>query len=466
MDFKKDGLAPQKYTVLNPLAESLVLTTNSKNRNIILGALDLSGSMDLQALRSTVDGIGHFFPQLSATLTEIKSKGRRYLAWDSRQSLEIPLVTTSLAELNTPGSRFDALIERVEQTLKRERNLFQEPACEFHWLSFGENHHILACILAHRAADAITLAEIVKVFMSNYHELVTGEKSTFSGHPSAASTAYKRAIGKKKTLLRDYWDTLGQAVIPYKRCAVPQGNGCPGQLGEHYVKRLLSEDKTNSIVMECAKTRVPFVDYLMAGMALAIDGWNDARNDQSSMLSAALTVNMQGRFSGADGPNNDSVLYFQFNRDQRSGLKKLARHIYRSRIRLFRDQMDIKYFKGMTKLNNLLGLLPFRQREKAYLEILERHQTSFALGFMGVLWPESNGRRISGDSYLTSAGRLNIVEAHAVAYRIVSRTPLYLAVYFFRKKLNLMLSAAAWKFTNEEAEAFMDLVIDVLEGHP
>jgi hypothetical protein len=29
-----------------------------------------------------------------------------------------------------------------------------------------------------------------------------------------------------------------------------------------------------------------------------------------------------------------------------------------------------------------------------------------------------------------------------------------------------MLSAAAWKFTNEEAEAFLDLVIDVLDGHP
>jgi hypothetical protein len=204
----------------------------------------------------------------------------------------------------------------------------------------------------------------------------------------------------------------------------------------------------------------------MAGMALAIDRWNDARNEESSTLSGALTVNLQGRFSGADGPNNDSVLYFQFDRDQRSGLKKLARLVCRSRIRLFRDQMDVKYFKGMTKLNNFLRLLPFRQRQKAYLEILERHQTSFALGFMGVLWPESDSRRISGNSYLTSAGSLNIVEAHGMAYRIVSRTPLYLAAYFFRKKLNLILSAAAWKFTNEEAEAFLDLVIDVLEGQP
>ncbi len=466
MDFKNDGLAPQKYAVLNPLAEALVLTTNSKNRNIILGALDLRGPLDVEALRATVNSIGDFFPQLKASLTEIKSKGRHYLAWDLRQSLEIPLAISSLGESNSTSNGFDALLKRVEQSLTRERNPFEEPASEFHLLRFGEDRHVLALILGHRAADAVTLAEIVKVFMSNYHELVTGETSIFSGYPSVTSTAYKRKSLKKRTFLRDYWETLAQAMIPYKRCAVPRGQGCPGQPGEHYVKRLLSEDKTNSIAMDCARMRVPFVDYLMAGMALAIDRWNDARNKESSTLSAALTVNMQGRFSGADGPNNDSVLYFQFSRNQRSGLKKLARHVCRSRIRLFRDQMDIKYFKGMTKLNNFLRLFPFKLRQKAYLEILERHQTSFALGFMGVLWPESDSRRISADSYLTSAGSLNIVEAHAMAYRIVSRTPLYLAVYFFRKKLNLMLSAAAWKFTNEEAEAFLDLVIDVLDGQP
>lgn len=466
MDFKNHGLEPHKYTVLNPLAEALVLTTNFKNRNIILGALDLHGSMDLQALKSTVDGIGDFFPQLKASLTEIKLRGKHYLAWDHRKSLEIPLVITRLDGSNTAGTRFGAMLERVEQSLSRERNPFEEPASEFHLLRFGEDRHVLALILGHRAADAITLAEIVKVFMSNYHELVTGETSIFSGYPSVTSTAYKRKILKRNSSLRDYWDTLGQAMIPYKRCAIPEGNGFLDQSGEHYVKRLLSEDKTNSIAMNCARIRVPFVDYLMAGVALAIDRWNDARNKESSSLSAALTVNMQGRFSGADGPNNDSVLYFQFNRDQRSDLKKLARHICRSRIRLFRDQMDIKYFKGMAKLNNFLRLLPFKPRQKAYLEILERHQTSFALGFMGVLWPESDSRRISGDSYLTSAGSLNVLEAHAMAHRIVSRTPLYLAVYFFRKKLNLMLSAAAWKLTNEEAEAFLDLVIIVLEGHP
>ena len=189
MDFKNDGLAPQKYAVLNPLAEALVLTTNSKNRNIILGALDLRGPLDVEALRATVNSIGDFFPQLKASLTEIKSKGRHYLAWDLRQSLEIPLAISSLGESNSTSNGFDALLKRVEQSLTRERNPFEEPASEFHLLRFGEDRHVLALILGHRAADAVTLAEIVKVFMSNYHELVTGETSIFSGYPSVTSTA-------------------------------------------------------------------------------------------------------------------------------------------------------------------------------------------------------------------------------------------------------------------------------------
>ncbi len=82
---------------------------------------------------------------------------------------------------------------------------------------------------------------------------------------------------------------------------------------------------------------------------------------------------------------------------------------------------------------------------------------------MGVLWPESLGRKISGDSYLKSVGGLDVIEAYGMAYRIVSRTPLYLTAYFFRKRLNLILSAATWQFTKEEAQAFLDLVVDILK---
>lgn len=466
MDVKNCGLDPDKYTVLNPLSEALVLTTNSDNRNIILGALEISGPVDIRALRETAKGIGQCFPQLKACLKELKIRGKHCLVCNHQGSPEIPLLINSAYESGETTYGFDALLKQLEPSLARKRDFFSQPACEIHLLRLAEDRHLLACILEHRASDAITLAEIVKVFMANYHESVTGEKSIFYDYPSVASTAAKRRIARKQTVLRDYSDTFAQAMIPYKRCALPHGHGNPDQRCEHYVKCLPSVDRTNSILMNCSRTRAPFVDFLMAGVALAIDRWNNARNVKSSRITGAMTVNIQGRFIGDDGPNNDSVLYFELEPEQRNGFRKLARTIYHSRTRLFRDHMDIKYFKGMKKINNVLRLFPFRSRQRAYLEMLERHQTSFALGFMGVLWPENSGRKISNDSFLTSAGGLNIVEAHGMAYRIVSRTPLYLAAYFFRKRLNLILSAAAWLFTEEEAQSFLDLVVEVLELHP
>jgi hypothetical protein len=134
-------------------------------------------------------------------------------------------------------------------------------------------------------------------------------------------------------------------------------------------------------------------------------------------------------------------------------------------LKKFRDGTDLKYSKGLAKINRFLRIFPFKIRQKAYLQILRRHQTSFAVGFMGVLWPESHGRRISGDSYLRSVGGLDVIEAYGMAYRIVSSTPLYLTAYFFRKRLNLILSAAAWQFTKEEAQAFLDLIVDTMTNY-
>lgn len=451
------------YTMLNPLAEALALTTNSDDRNIILGALDLRGPVNLEALRKTVGCIGDMFPQLRAFLQQVRVGGRYYLTWDHRSCLQIRLLFWDVSRMHVSGPGLDILLNSLDSSLMTERDLFEEPPIEFHLVKLEQNHHLLACIMAHVAGDAITLAEIVKEFMAKYHELVMGDKPTFSYNTVSVSTGQKRAVRKKNTLFPDYWKTLRQALIPYAKPSLPVGVGISGNSGEHYIKRLFSVEETEGIVSNAGKNRVPFVDYLMAGVTLGIDRWNAARNVTSAMVSAALTVNMQGRFIEGDGLNNDSVLYFEFSQEQRRNAEKLPLLVYRLRTKQFRDQMDLKYSKGMAKLNNFLNIFPFKIRQQAYLKILQRHQTSFALGFMGVLWPESDGRRISGDSYLTSAGGLNITEAHAMAYRIVSGTPLYLSAYFFRKRLNLILSAAAWKFTRDEAQAFLDLVVAILE---
>ena len=343
--------------------------------------------------------------------------------------------------------------------MNRGRDIFREPASEFHLVKFGANHHALACLLWHPAGDAVTLAEIVKAFMGRYHELTCGEKPAFSNYPMSVSTGNKRAMRTYKTSLRDYWTTSVQTAIPFRKCSVPAGSGAPGDFTEHYTKRLFTTKETEDLVTRAGKIRVSFVDFLLAAVSLTVDQWNRARSMKTSVVSAALTVNLQGRSENYDDPNNDSVIYFRFDHQQRQDSKAFPRHIFRFRMRKFREGADIKYSKGLAKLNNFLNKFPFHIRQKAYLKILQKHQTSFALGFIGVLWPESNGNRISGDSYLKTAGDLEMIEAYGMAYRIVSSTPLYLTAYFFRKKLNLILSASAWKFTKQEAQEFLDLVV-------
>ena len=451
----------QHFRKLSPLEEALALTTTVESPNIICGALDLRGRLDVDAMAQATAKLGERFPHLKMSLVEVKEHGRYSLVRDATTDLEIPFVCSDTNCRIDGDSSLDVVINHLGKVLNRQWDLFGESLFHVHLLRLSDQRHLVACVMNHVVADAITMGDIVREFISEYHYVTTGEMKEFTGESPPSSITGKRSAQNKKTTPLDYWLTLKQAIIPHRKCCLPNGSGNETGGGEHYVKRLLSERDSESALKRSTKFRLPFVDYIMAGMFIAIDRWNQGQGVGTSTLSSALTVNMTGRFQDRNSPNNDSILYFQFDREQRTDLESLARLVYRSRMRLYRDQMDVKYAKGLAKVNRLLGIIPFEWRKKALLSILKSHQTSFALGFTGVMWP--NSRRLSADSYLTRAGEFEICEAHGMAYRIVSRTPLYLAAYFFRKRLNLILSAAAWKFTRRDTEEFMDLLVSILD---
>jgi len=448
---------------LDPPGELLALTTYGNTKNLIVGALDLAGPLDLEALKRAVGMVGERFPRFTMCLKEVKHSGRHYLVWQDRSGMKIPFTVWDAANGDHSTSGLDTLIDRLEPSLDRDRNLFREPPGEVHLLRLAPERHVLASVINHVAADAIAQAEITKEVLINYHEIVTGQKPTFSGFPLAASTVRKRATRRTKTVLGDYWRTFRQGLIPYDpRCALPAGSGRSDDPHEHHVKRLLSQDESEQVVAAARKRKVALVDCLMANASAAVVHWNKVRGKESRTVTAALTVNMQRRFETMDGPNSDSVLYFRFGKNETKDPEKLARLILFARISQYRHQMDLKYYKAIAKLNDWLRVFPYRVRQRACVQILQRHQTSFALGFMGVLWPAANERRITGDSFLTESGGLSVAEVHGMAYKLISRTPMYLSVYFFRKRLNIILSAAAWHFTKEESQAFLDLLVELL----
>jgi Condensation domain len=450
------------YSV-DPLGESLALTTHVDTKNLILGALDLRGHLDAQAMEKAIKRVGETFPLLKMCLKEVKQRGRHHLLWHNRHGLEIPFTIWEAENTDPSAPSLEVLFNCLQNSLDRERNLFEEPPCEVHLVNLAPDRHLLAAVISHVAGDAITFSEITKEAMVNYHEIVSGTKAASLFCASGTSTVRKRPIRKRKTSWKDYWRTFRYALVPYElKCILPAGSGPNTDRREHHVKRLLSQEDSEGIVAECLKNGVSPVDRLLAASTSAIDKWNRDRDMSAGTITAALTVNMQGRFEDLDSPNNDSVLYFSFSPKQRQNPRTLGRLVLLSRISLLRRQMDRKYSKAIAKLNNFFRIFPFKTRQRIFVQILRRHQTSFALGFLGNLWPEANDRKITGDSCLTSAGGVTITEVHGVAYKLASRTPLYLTAYFFRKRLNLMLSAAAWQFTEDEAQAFLDLVVKLL----
>jgi hypothetical protein len=443
--------------------ELLAFTTSGNVKNIILGALELTGNLDVDALQKAVSRVVRDMPHFAMGLRETREKGKYYLRWDQRRLFEVPLIRTHLTGDSTrKTSGLEMLLEHLQPYLNSDRDLFRQPPCEVHVVSIGEKRHILAAIMSHVAGDAMALVHIVRHFMVAYHEIVTASTPELMDYQMSASTSNKRELRRQGTVLRDYLVTCRHAFVPYKKCSLPIGTGSPQDQVEHHAKRILSQETTQDLVKRAGALRIALVDYLLASAVQAVSLWNDERGARTSLITAALTVNLNGRFQRNRGLNNDSVIYFECTDDETLEFGMLGRQICRRRIRQFRQHLDVKYAQGMEKLNNALRFLPFSLRKRPYRWLLQRHRTSLALGFFGVLWPRTNGRSITGESYLLSAGGLEITEVHGMAYKLLSRTPLYFSTYIYRQQLNLILSAAGCQFTKAESEDFLSLVVRIL----
>ena len=54
---------------------------------------------------------------------------------------------------------------------------------------------------------------------------------------------------------------------------------------------------------------------------------------------------------------------------------------------------------------------------------------------------------------------VSITAVHGLGYKLLSNTHLLFIVYFFANKLNVVLAASASRFTREEADAFLGLMM-------
>ncbi len=195
---------------------------------------------------------------------------------------------------------------------------------------------------------------------------------------------------------------------------------------------------------------------------MATDQWNNASNVPPGILTTSMSVNMRGRFRGFEGGNTSGLIFFKSTPEERKDLRTYARSIAVRRIRHFRNQMDFTFFRNVSRMTGSLNLFPFKTRQKIVHYVMNTHQFSAAVTFLGVVWPISKNGKPSMDSSPTEFGGASIEEIHGIGYKLLSNTKILLIVYIFRNRLNLMLAASASLFTLEEAESFMDFILNNL----
>ncbi len=445
------------------ISEMLALTSYGYGKNIIFSALELKGNVDTEVLSQAVQLSGQDFPNFLSTIKEIKIKGRYHLFRRLRPDLSLPFFQQELVIRDASDELLDSILHTLRQRLDRDWDLFSELPAELHLIRVSEKHHVLCTFIHHAAGDVGNIMEFGQKLLATYHELVVGQPPEWASRGLSLSSSGKKPAKHKQATWRGMLRNAVRTLTGFlKTPALPSGAGDTRDRNQHQIKRVLSEEESQILVRLSEGTQASLVDYLTAASHLAIDEWNRRRDIAPGTLTTSLTVNMRGRYKNLDNPNNSALLFLRSLPYERTDPDEFNRVLSTQRLRHFRSRTDYRYYESLESFNNILRILPFPARRRLASHILNKHKVSIAITLLGVLWPELRNGKPTGDTFLKVSGDLEVTEVHGLGYKLASNTRLLLVVYLFRNRLNLIMGASASLFSRQEAEGFMDLIVDNL----
>ncbi len=445
---------------LDALSEMMALSSYGNTKNLLIPAIEAEGPLDNEALQLALQAATKSFPQLVSRIREVRERSRHYLVWEHDPDMILPLRTLDVTGTDRFQSSLDSLIQPIIPALDRDWDLFNEPPAAIHVLRLSDARHIIAPVIHHVASDAGTASEFGREVLVRYHEKVTGQKPDWPCRERAMSSSKKKMVQPQGSNSKNFLTGLREAIKHFlEKSTLPLGSGLASDRQQHHVKRVLSVEETRSIGKLCAERRISVVDTLVAGINLAIDEWNQARNAAPGILTTSISVNMKGRFRGFEKANNSALMVFKSRPEERRNPDEFVNRTALKREKYFSRHMDLKFFQNVSRMTSTLRMFPFAMRRRIVSHLMNRHQFSAAVTLLGTIWPTVNYQNTSKNNCLTSAGGLRISEIHGVGYKLLSSTPLLLIVYSFRGRLNLVLHAAGNLFTRRESEAFMDIMM-------
>lgn len=465
---------------LDPISNYFVVTSQSRLKNLIGAATLLKGNIDDVAARSALRKTVSRFPQFRSRVRVKRGRWlyRMVLEPDPDHSIELDITTLNHSLAQKPLAH--VIRKCVEPTLEEDWDPFDRVLTEFRLIRIHNELHVLIVVLNHVIADPWTLASFGRELAQNYAAATLRSKPGWSAQ-SHATSALKSARLNYYRARREQSQTNNavpatRAVSGVLRLALGiirtfltvRPGGATGNRGEDgsidsQARRQLSPEETARLSGVSSMLGVSLTDRLIWASNLAVDKWNAMQERSPHTIHTCVTVQMRGRQRSSTVSSNVSALLLKSEPEERSDRKGFLISIARRRARKLRDSEDCALRSLATAAYHALRVLPPRIAAKFMRVLAQKRVFSVCISDIGIVWPEMQGAKFTGDSYLSQAGGLEVVEMHGFAQGMAVFSDMLLVTYIFRNRLNVVLNTNPEVYTRHQTETLADLIVDNLK---
>ncbi|MBI5251815.1 MAG: hypothetical protein HY912_20165 [Desulfomonile tiedjei] len=459
--------ATENLSLLDGMAELMVLSNYGSAKNIILFGMGLEGQLDESAMQGALIKALDGFPHFLSGVRECRYMGSNRLMWSDQKDL-VPVLQVSDLEIPDESLSFeDRLLAHLDGSLNKDWDLLRTVPTEFHVLHHSQGRHSFIGLVQHAAADAWTISRFIKRLLGGYHEIMSGQP------PPWQSEGVRRHLpvkGRSKTdseLWRHLLFLIRKGLMPsireqYFPKISHNGNG----RAEHHIKVVLPTDESRNIINRAARENFTPLDVVIGGVNTAIDEWNRALYIPAGIITTGLTVQMRRRHGPTDAPVNSSAILLKSNPTQRADHASFGRFISVQRVSRFRSRMDVSISQAALSLAKAVRLLPLAMRRKAVHYFLGRPMCSVLVTWLGNGWSGAQGRRFTTDLLARKVGDLEVSEIHGIGHALALKAPIRVWGGLFRERFNLVFTLGGEHFTRPEAESFVERALRTVIENP
>ena len=313
-----------------------------------------------------------------------------------------------------PPDPVEFIQEYHEQRIGRRLNLHEEHPIQFYLLRIADDVHLLSIVYHHIAVDAAMGYEFIKDILARYHEKVTGRKPSWAEALAIGSDARQTNYATAQPAWQFVREQLTELFLR-SRGQVSQiaSSGRRDAFGRYCFRAIF--DPTGPAGMKAVAKRndATLGDVIGASIARSIGAWDREHGLKEEKIRALLAVNVRNRLPlGASVGVALSGIMVRVQRPDRLSLDEAVRVFRDTRKDQLARGVDIAYHKMLETLSSSMRVLPVSVRGAVVRRILALPVT-FILSNIGVMWPKVVDGRLTGESAVTRAGKIEIDDIHS-----------------------------------------------------